>query len=291
MDSQPELFAQHYAEAGLVEESVACWAKAGHSSAARSAMAEAATQFQKALDQLALLPDDPERQRRELEFCNALGAVLNSVKGNAAPEVGHTYARARELWELLGSPSEFLRIPHGQSRYHMFRGELDSAQRLAEDLLPLSRRRSDAAGLVLGHNALGTSLMFAGRFALSRSHLEEVLALYDPIPRRSLVQQVGTHPHVTSQGFLSIVLFCLGFPDQALARSKAAIAEARRLAHPPSLCSSLMNGTTVLSFVGDNAAFGEQADQLVAVATEQSFAFFVRRELSVAAGSRSRMAI
>ena len=29
MDSQPELFAQHYAEAGLVEKSVACWGKAG----------------------------------------------------------------------------------------------------------------------------------------------------------------------------------------------------------------------------------------------------------------------
>ena len=29
MDSQPELFAQHYAEAGLVEKSVAYWGKAG----------------------------------------------------------------------------------------------------------------------------------------------------------------------------------------------------------------------------------------------------------------------
>ena len=76
MDSQPELFAQHYAEAGLVEKSVACWGKAGQRSAARSAMAEAAAQFQKGLDQLALLPDTPERQRQELEFWSALGAVL-----------------------------------------------------------------------------------------------------------------------------------------------------------------------------------------------------------------------
>src|SRR5207245_2277065 len=49
MDSQPELLAQHYAEAGLVEKSVACWSKAGHSSAARSAMAEAAAQLHKGL--------------------------------------------------------------------------------------------------------------------------------------------------------------------------------------------------------------------------------------------------
>src|SRR5262249_20157605 len=41
MHNQPELLAQHYAEAGLVEKSVAYWGKAGHRSAARSAMAEA----------------------------------------------------------------------------------------------------------------------------------------------------------------------------------------------------------------------------------------------------------
>jgi predicted ATPase len=60
MDSQPELFAQHYAEAGLVEKSVAYWGQAGRRSAARSAMAEAAAQFQKGLNQLALLANTTE---------------------------------------------------------------------------------------------------------------------------------------------------------------------------------------------------------------------------------------
>jgi class 3 adenylate cyclase len=64
MDIQPELFAQHYADAGIIEKSVAYWSKAGHRSAARSAMAEAAAQFQKALDQLARLCQD-NRMARE----------------------------------------------------------------------------------------------------------------------------------------------------------------------------------------------------------------------------------
>jgi hypothetical protein len=76
--------------------------------------------------------------------------VLRAVKGFAAPETGHAYARARELWEQLGSPTEFLHVPYGQSRYHMYRGELDLAMRLDEDLLRLSRQRNDSAGLVLG---------------------------------------------------------------------------------------------------------------------------------------------
>jgi predicted ATPase len=70
---------------------------------------------------------------------------------------------------------------------------------------------------------------------------------------------------------LALVLFCLGFPDQALARGSASIAEARRLAHPSSLTFSLSLGTLLLAFVGDDVALAERADQLVAVATEQGF--------------------
>jgi len=81
METQPELFAQHYAEAGLIEKSVAHWGKAGQRSAARSAMAEAAAQFQRGLDELALLPDDLQRKR--LEQLQALSLELTglSVEG------------------------------------------------------------------------------------------------------------------------------------------------------------------------------------------------------------------
>jgi predicted ATPase len=194
------------------------------------------------------------------------------VKGFAAPESGQANARARELWEQLGSPSEFLQVPYGQSAYHTFRGEFELAQRLAEDLLRLSRRRNDSAGLVLGHYAAGRNLLYAGRFASSRSHLEDVLALYDPVSHRSLVHHAGVHPHVTAQVFLGEVLFCLGYPNQAMARSNAGIAEARRLAHPPSLAASLSIAARLLSLMGDNGVHGDWVDQLVAVTTEQGFA-------------------
>jgi len=274
MDSQPELFAQHYAEAGLVEKSAAYWGKAGHRSAARSTLVEAAAQFHKGLDQLALLPDGPERQREELEFSSALGAALIAVKGFAAPETGGAYARANVLWEQLGSPSEFLQVPFGQSLHHVFRSEFDLAQSHAEELLRLSHLRNDSAGLVLGHASLIRTLWLTGRLAACRTHIEEVFALYDPLAGRSLVDQSGIHPQVVSQAYLGLVLFCLGFPEQALARSNAAIAEARRLVHPPSLASSLALGTLLLSLVGDNAVIGEWVDQLIAMTTEHGFPFW-----------------
>jgi len=152
------------------------------------------------------------------------------------------------------------------------------------DLLHLSRQRNDSAGLVLGHDAYGRNLMFAGKFAPSRSHLEEALTLYDPISHRSLVRQAGFHPHVNVQAYLPIVLFCLGFPDQALAQSNAAIAEARRLTHPPSLAQSLALGARLLSLVGDNSVLDARAEQLMAIATEQSFPYW-RAQATIYRGS------
>jgi DNA-binding winged helix-turn-helix (wHTH) protein/predicted ATPase len=274
MKTRPELFARHYAEAGLVKKSVDYWGKAGLRSAAHSASAEAVAQFQKGLDQLALLPDTPQRQRQELEFRSALGAVLIAVKGFTAAETGDAYARARAVWEQLGSPSEFLQVPYGQSLYHAVRGEFDLAQRLDEDLLRLSRERNDAASLVMAHWSTGRDLMFVGRFASSRSHLEQALALYDPIAHHSLVEQAGFHFQVVLRAYLAIVLFCLGLPDQALEYSGAALAEARRLPHPPSLVTSLTFGCRLLSLVGDDKALEEQADEVCAVTFEQGLPYW-----------------
>ena len=145
------------------------------------------------------------------------------------------------------------------------------AQRLDEDLLRLSRQRNDAAGLVLGHASAGRTLIYGGRFAAARSHLEEALALSDTISRGSLGQQSGSHPRLSARGQLGIALFCLGFPEQALAQSNAAIAEALALAHAPTVATSLALAARLLCLTGDTAALDQRVDQLVLVAAEQSF--------------------
>ena len=111
--------------------------------------------------------------------------------------------------------------------------------------------------------------MIVGRFASSRQHYEEALALYNPASHHSLGHQTGSHPQVVARAYLGFVLLCLGLPDQASTQTNTAIAEARTLANPPSLASSLMVGAMLLSLVGDNRALNERADELVAVAVEQ----------------------
>jgi predicted ATPase len=84
---------------------------------------------------------------------------------------------------------------------------------------------------------------------------------------------------VTSQTNLATVLFCLGFPDQALTSNRAAIASARRLAHPPSLALSLGFGAILLALADDDAALLERLDQLTAVVGEHGFSVYHASEL------------
>ena len=116
--------------------------------------------------------------------------------------------------------------------------------------------------------------MLTGRFSLSQSHLEAALGLDDLAFHSSLVDQTGFDPRVTTQTYLGIVLCCLGYPEEALARINAAIAEARKLAHPPSLAVCVATGGIVLTLVGANAVLGEWTDEMAAVAVKHGFSYW-----------------
>jgi hypothetical protein len=122
-------------------------------------------------------------------------------------------------------------------------------------------------------------------------HLEEAIAAYASISERSLIHKAHVHLHVTSQAFLGNVLFCLGYPEQALAGMSGAIAEARRLAHPPTLVTVLCFGARVLSFDGDNTLLREWVDEAVATTAGRDLALLNAGTMIFAAGPRSKVAM
>jgi predicted ATPase len=89
-ETQPELLAHHYTEAGLAVPAVGCWRQAGERAVERSANAEAIVHFGKALQLVKELPETAERDRQELATQIALGPALMATKGWGAPEVERT---------------------------------------------------------------------------------------------------------------------------------------------------------------------------------------------------------
>jgi predicted ATPase len=79
--AEPEVLAHHFTQAGMTDEAIEWWGRAGQRSLARSALVEAAAQFTRALDQIATLPATPALRREQIKLQVALITPLMHIKG------------------------------------------------------------------------------------------------------------------------------------------------------------------------------------------------------------------
>jgi predicted ATPase len=147
-DTQPELLAQHYTEAGLTEQAISSWQRAGQHAVQHSANVEAISHLNKALSLLKTLPATQEHVQQELELQLALGNPLKVIKGYAAPEVERVYTRARELCRQAGETPQLFGVLAGLWVFYFDRAEYQTARELAEQCLRLAQRMQDSYLLV-----------------------------------------------------------------------------------------------------------------------------------------------
>jgi predicted ATPase len=138
-ETQPELLAQHYAEAGLLAQALPYWQQAGQRALQRSAHLEAIAHLRKGLEILTTLPDTPERAWHELELQIALGPALMAVKGWGDPDVAQAYSRARELCRQVGATPQLFPVLWGLWGWYQMRGDLGMAQEARALLEELGR--------------------------------------------------------------------------------------------------------------------------------------------------------
>jgi predicted ATPase len=94
--------AHHYSEAGLPDQVVTYWQRAGERAARRSANLEAIGHVTAGLPQLTQLPETQERDKQELTPQRLLGQASHATKGYASPEATRAFSRARELCAAIG---------------------------------------------------------------------------------------------------------------------------------------------------------------------------------------------
>ena len=80
-ETQPELLAHHYTEAGLWEQAIPYWQRAGERALQRSANLEAVSHVTRGLEVLTALPETHERVHQELALQLTLGPALAATKG------------------------------------------------------------------------------------------------------------------------------------------------------------------------------------------------------------------
>jgi predicted ATPase len=280
-ESRPEILAHHCTEAGLIEKAAGLWGKAGQWSLDRSALAEAAAQFTRALEQIATLPGTPALRREQIKLQVALITPLIHVKGYAAPETKAAAKQARlliEQAEALGEPSEdplllfSVLYAFWVTNFVAFDG--DVCRDLAAQFLALAQKQRATVPIMIGHRLMGNSLLLTGDIAEGRGHLDQAIALYDPAEHRPLATRFGQDVGVSSLSYRSQALWVLGYPDAARVDMDHALKNAREIGQAATLMLALAYAGLIFFRCRDHTEAIARAEELFALAEEKGSAYW-----------------
>ncbi len=280
-ETQPELLARHYTEAGLVEKAASLWGKAGQRSLERSAVVEAMEQLSRALGQLATLPGTPTLRREQIKLQLAFANALMHAKGYAASETKASLDRARSLIERaealedpLDDPLLKFSVLYGLwvASYNSFNG--DAVREIAAQTLTLAEKEGTTIPLMIGHRLWGISLVHTGDVAEGRAHLDVAARLYDPVEHRPLATRFGQEIGVAILFQRSLPLWILGYPEAALMDSDRAISNARAIGQATTLMPALLYTSISHILCRDYGTAKAQSDELVKLADEKGSALW-----------------
>jgi tetratricopeptide (TPR) repeat protein len=274
VESQPELLAHHYTEAGMKEQAVRYWHRAGQRANERSANVEARRYLNNGLEILLTLPQSAARFQYELDLQTTLGQTLKDAKGYGDSEVASIYRRVRELCQQVPEAPQLLRGLLGQSIYYVVRAELQTAYELGEQLLSIAQRTQDTVHLVAAHYALGVTSFWLGRFVPAREQLEQGITHYDPHKHRSHIAFFGQDDGAVCLCRLAVVLWYLGYPQQALLRSHEALTLVRDLAHPFSIAYVQFWAALLYHHRREVQKTQEMTDTVTVWSTDQGFPYW-----------------
>jgi predicted ATPase len=267
--------ARHFEEAGLPAKAISYYQQAGDRAVRLSANQEAIALFSKGQALLETLPPSPERNQRELALQIALFAPLAGAKGYAAPELGRAYDRARELCEVGCEVDQLFLVLYGLWGHNLVLGNMAVARDLAMQCLPLAQKSGQLALIMEAHRMMDETSFYRGELPAAREHLEQTLALYDPQKHRAHAYVYGQDPGVATLSHGSLILWYLGYPDQALNLSERAIALGENCSHPFSLGFALGVAAVLHQLRREAKAVEHLAAAAVALSSEQGLVFWL----------------
>jgi predicted ATPase/DNA-binding winged helix-turn-helix (wHTH) protein len=237
----------------------------------RSAYAAAVDHLTQGLDILATLPDTPERAGQELPLQIALGQALWLTRGRAAGEIERAFARARDLCHQVGETAQLFSVLRGLHAFSIQQAELRTARELARQLHALAREAKDDALLVEAHRASGAALFYLGAFPQARHQVAQCLRLYNPRQHGSHTVLYGFDPQIVGLGYMSLLLWFLGYPAQAQARRQELLRHTQSLSHPYSLAVALGTAAMLHQCCREAACLEAGVQKMITLSADYGF--------------------
>ena len=259
---QPEVLANHYTEAGLLDKAIPWWQRAGERAAGQSAYVEASNHLQTALELLERQPEGVERAQSEIALRFRLIGPLVATTGFASPQTEENYARTAQLTEQSGPTVESLRVLWGQAAVVLTRSDLRKVDELAEQFIRLATQAKLKNGPSIGHRIIGYGWLIRGDIRRAEEHFDIATREYRPDQARFVFRNWPLDPYSASMSQDVLVLQQQGFLDQAVRRGDEALAEAQRTGSPGTEGYVLYHIALANLIAGDVAQTGRAANRL-----------------------------
>ncbi|NIM73300.1 MAG: AAA family ATPase [Gammaproteobacteria bacterium] len=275
LETQPELLAHHYAQAGLPRPAVAHWQTAAKRAIDRSAYPEAIEQLDRAIEQTALIPPGEARDKLELELHVTKLGPLFPVKGYGSREVDQTSARALELSRTVGDNRTVFPTLYARWAYQYILSNRKEMFDLSREYLERAEAEGDDAGRIVGHRTHAVALLYRGEVEQARYHAGQALQLYIPEKHVPLVARFGQDIKVQAINYIAISDALLGNIDEAVAIGAEAIAHARALNHANTLAYALWHiGVWLPSVIRDTESVHRYGAEMFELARRHRLQFW-----------------
>lgn len=275
VETQPELLAHHYTEAGLIAQAIPYWQKAGEKARQRSANTEAIGHLTRGLDLIKTLPETPEQIQQEMIVQTTIAPAFMATRGYASSEVERAVLRAWELCQKLGETPQLFPVIHALWRFYLVRPDLKTARERAEECLKIAQKVKDPELLLEAHMALGAAYLWLGDMVSAREHHEQGISIYDPLKHAAHTFIYGQDPGVFCLSYYAWALWFSGYADKALQTAQQALNIAQGLSPPYSLGFALRSIAVVNQFRLDTQATLKWADTLMKLSNDQGFAYWL----------------
>jgi len=217
--------AYHFEAAWLLEKAVEYFLRAGKQAYRLSAPVEAINLSRRGLALLGQLPASTAHARLELALQMNLEAPLLVSQGWGTPERATVLERAYTLAQKLEDTPRRLIVLYDLADLCTAQAKHPQALNYAEQLLALAKQAGDQGYEALGYRMTGTTHFFLGHYPQARAQLENGLACYTAVMHQaSYTGNAPVERAVFLWAWLPHILLALGYPEQAAARSREALA-------------------------------------------------------------------
>lgn len=258
--AEPEMLAHHFTQAGITEEAIEWWGRAGDQALRRSAFQEALAHLGKAI---------------EMADKEGKGAPLTQVAAgptNQRLQLQTNYGQA-SLW-AVGSHN---------------RGEFASARELAETFWRGAEERSLPGEAASGLRFLGLTCLAQGDLVEARAHLENALRLYDPERDREAKFRFGTDAGATAAIYLAMATWILGDAVRSRQLSEEALARAAQSSHVPTVLAIHFFNAYLDTIRGDFEAAHFGAESLARLSREHGTVLYLNGAAMFGAWARAQL--